>query len=185
MSERVVILDRDGVINQDSDDYIKSADEWIPIPGSLEAIARLNHAGFRVGIVSNQSGIARGLFDLSALAAMHRKFRELLAAHGGRVEMIAYCPHGPDAGCECRKPRPGLLKVLAERLGIKLAGVPLVGDSTGDLEAARAMGMTPWLVRTGKGCATLEHGSPDLDGVRVFTDLRAVADELVKTGCLP
>lgn len=182
MTDRVVILDRDGVINEDSDAYIKSAEEWHPIPGSIEAIARLNNAGFRVGIVSNQSGLARGLFDLAALGVMHRKLHDLLAKHGGRVEMIAFCPHGPEEGCQCRKPQPGLLIALAQRLGIELKGVPLVGDSPSDLEAARSLGMRPWLVRTGKGQATLEREGARLEGMRVFQDLRAVADELVKTG---
>jgi D-glycero-D-manno-heptose 1,7-bisphosphate phosphatase len=180
MADGFVVLDRDGVINQDSDAYIKSADDWLPIPGSIEAIARLNHAGFLVGIVSNQSGIARGLFDLSALDAMHQKLHTLLARQGGRVEMIAYCPHSPQMGCLCRKPQPGLLAAIGERLGIKLAGVPFVGDSWGDVQAARAVGMAPWLVRTGKGERTLESGLGDLDDIRVFADLRAVADELIK-----
>lgn len=180
MTDAVVILDRDGVINEDSDAYIKSASEWIPVPGSLEAIARLNHAGFRVGVVSNQSGLSRGLFDTAALGAMHRKLRELLAKHGGRIEMIAYCPHGPTDGCFCRKPQTGLLKTLGKRLGIDLRGVPLVGDSISDIEAALSLGMAPWLVLTGKGTRTLETGAARLSGVRVLPDLQAIADELVK-----
>lgn len=180
MTDPVVILDRDGVINEDSDAYIKSAAEWIPIPGSLEAIARLNHAGFRVGIVSNQSGLARGFFDIADLCAMHQKLRELLAKHGGRVEMVAYCPHGPAHGCSCRKPQPGLLTALERRLGIDFRGVSLVGDSLSDIQAARSLGMIPWLVLTGKGKRTLESGVGDLRGVRVLPDLRAVVDELIK-----
>jgi D-glycero-D-manno-heptose 1,7-bisphosphate phosphatase len=184
MADAVVILDRDGVVNEDSDAYIKSASEWIPIPGSLEAIARLNHAGFRVGIVSNQSGLARGLFDIAALGAMHHKLRDLLAKHGGRVEMIAYCPHGPTDGCSCRKPRSGLLTALATRLGIDFKGVPMVGDSLADIEAARSLGMIPWLVLTGKGKRTLECDVGDLSGVRVLPDLRAVVEEVVR-GVVP
>jgi D-glycero-D-manno-heptose 1,7-bisphosphate phosphatase len=184
MTDPVIILDRDGVINEDSDAYIKSASEWVPIPGSLEAIARLNHAGFRVGIVSNQSGIARGFFDTAALGAMHRKLRELLANHGGRIEMIAYCPHGPADGCACRKPQPGLLAAVARRFGVDFRGVPLVGDSLSDIEAARSLGMIPWLVLTGKGTRTVARGMGDLGGVRVLPDLRAVVDELVK-GAVP
>lgn len=180
MADPVVFLDRDGVVNEDSDTYIKSVCEWIPIPGSLEAIARLNHAGFRVVIVSNQSGLARGLFDTAALASMHQKLRELLAKYGGRVEMIAYCPHGPRDTCTCRKPRPGLLMTLGRRLRIDLRGLPLVGDSISDIQVAHGLGMTPWLVLTGKGQRTVESSAADLRGVRVLPDLRAVADQLVK-----
>lgn len=178
--DKIVILDRDGVVNKDSDGYIKSAEEWTPIPGSIEAIIRLNNAGFRVGIVSNQSGLARGLFDHEALGAMHRKLHDLLARQGGRVEMIAYCPHGPNDACDCRKPQPGLLRAIGERMGVDLRGAPLVGDSWSDMEAAMAIGMEPWMVRTGKGARYLAAAAPK--GVRVFEDLRAVADALAKNG---
>lgn len=182
MSDRVIFLDRDGVINEDSDSYIKSTEEWIPIPGSLEAIARLSGAGFRIAIVSNQSGLSRGLFDLSTLGRMHQKLRDLLAKQGGRVEMIAFCPHHPDQGCECRKPQPGLLKSAAQRLGIDLKGVPFVGDSLTDIQAARFFGMEPWLVKTGKGSGLVKSATEGLQGVKVAADLRSVAEELIRTG---
>ena len=175
----LVILDRDGVINRDSTAFVKSPDEWLPLPGSIEAIASLSRAGYTVAVASNQSGLARGLFDRNALRAMHRKLRRLVSAAGGRVDRIVVCPHGPDDGCSCRKPRPGLLERLARHYGISLDGVPAIGDSQRDLEAAATAGATPILVRTGNGRKT-EKGLPDsLGDVRVFDDLAAVATELV------
>lgn len=180
-SERLVILDRDGVINEDSDDYIKSVEEWAPLPGSLAAIARLSNAGYRIAIASNQSGLARGLFSLADLLAIHRRLHEAVAAEGGRIEMIAFCPHGPDDGCDCRKPAPGLLTAIATRLGVDLAGVPFVGDSLSDIRAARAVGASPWLVRTGKGERTLQDlaDQRQAQDLPVFSNLGAVADALL------
>ncbi|NIP72535.1 MAG: D-glycero-beta-D-manno-heptose 1,7-bisphosphate 7-phosphatase [Gammaproteobacteria bacterium] len=175
---KLVILDRDGVINEDSDDYIKSPEEWVPIPGSLEAIARLNQSGYRVVVASNQSGLARGLFDIEALNRIHDKMHRALAEAGGTLEAIFFCPHGPDEGCKCRKPEPGLLEEIAKRLRLNLSGVPAVGDTLRDLEAARAAGARPILVRTGKGTRTLAAGE-GLEGVAVYADLAAVADRLV------
>jgi len=149
---RLVILDRDGVINEDADDYIKSADEWRPIAGSLEAIARLKSAGYTVAVATNQSGIGRGLFDKAALDAMHAKMARLLAGHGGAaIDAIFHCPHTPDAGCHCRKPAPGLLEEIAGRFDTALADVPVIGDSARDIQAARAVAAQPMLVLTGKG----------------------------------
>ncbi len=172
---KLVILDRDGVINQDSDAYIKSPDEFIPIPGSLEAIARLNHAGYTVAVATNQSGIARGYFDLNTLNQMHAKLQRLLAAVGGRIDLLLFCPHGPEAECHCRKPKPGMLEEVGRRLDQPLQGVPVVGDSLRDLEAAQAVGAWPLLVRTGKGERTL--GKPlELTGVSICRDLNAAVD---------
>jgi D-glycero-D-manno-heptose 1,7-bisphosphate phosphatase len=179
MVDRVVILDRDGVINEDSEQFVKSVDEWIPLPGSIDAIVRLSHAGYRVAVATNQSGLARGLLTPADLDAMHRKLRDLLAEQGGRIEMIVYCPHGPDDGCGCRKPKPGMLEEIGRRLSVTLAGVPFVGDSLGDIVAARAAGADPWMVRSGKGEQTLASGSHDLAGVPVHTDLASVADALL------
>lgn len=151
----VIILDRDGVINEDSDNYVKSPEEWNPIPGSLEAMARLTQAGYRIAICTNQSGIARGYYDISTLNAMHEKMHTLLTPLNGRVDAIFYCPHGSDDHCDCRKPLPGLLYQVAERFQIELAGVPVVGDSLRDLQAAQAVEAMPILVRTGKGPRTL------------------------------
>jgi len=177
---RLVILDRDGVINRDSDAFVKSVAEWLPLPGSIDAIARLSKAGFTVAVASNQSGIARGLFGLDALEAMHQRMGELVRAAGGTIDQIVFCPHGPDDGCDCRKPAPGLLLQLAAHYGIDLAGVPVIGDAARDLEAARAVGARPILVRTGKGAAT-ETALPDqLRGVEVCDDLAAAADRLVR-----
>ena len=142
----LVLLDRDGVINRDSPDYIRSVAEWQPLPGSLEAIARLTAAGFQIAVVSNQSGIARGLFSEDTLAAIHRAMRDAVAAAGGRLAGIYYCPHHPQDGCDCRKPRPGLLQRAARDLGVALAGAPFVGDKLSDVEAARAAGARPVLV---------------------------------------
>ena len=147
---KLVILDRDGTINADSDDFVKSADEWQPLPGALEAIARLNHAGWRAVIASNQSGLGRGLFDAAALNAIHAKLHRQLAAVGGRIDAVFFCPHAPEEGCGCRKPLPGLFRQIGERLGVDLAGVPAVGDSVRDLQAGVAAGCTPHLVLTGK-----------------------------------
>ena len=186
MTDRLVILDRDGVINQDSDDYIKSLDEWLPIPGSIEAIARLSHAGFRVAVATNQSGLARGLFKLEMLNAIHQRLRERVEAEGGRIELIAFCPHGPDDGCDCRKPRPGLLLEIAARFDVELASVPFIGDSLGDIQAARAAGARPWLVRSGKGERTLERlREQGMDNesrdIPIYPDLNTAATALIDT----
>lgn len=181
---RLVILDRDGVINEDSDEFVKSAAEWRPIDGSIGAIARLHRAGYTIAVATNQSGIGRGLFDRDALYRMHRKLRRLVRDAGGEIGVIAYCPHAPGAGCDCRKPRAGLLQRIGRRYGTALAGVPAVGDSLRDLEAARSVGAVPWLVRTGKGRRTeAELASVDWrDEVRVSDDLAAVARTLTEGG---
>ena len=175
---KLVLVDRDGVINEDSDDYVTSVAQWRPIPGSLDAIARLCRAGFRVAVVSNQSGLARGLFDREALDAIHVEMCRRVEACDGRIDGIFFCPHLPDAGCACRKPGTALLERAAEALGAKLAGAALVGDKREDLEAARRAGCEPLLVRTGKGNATLEAGV-GLEGARVFEDLAGAADFLI------
>ena len=174
-----MILDRDGVINRDSRDYVKSNAEWLPLPGSIEAIAELSKAGYTVAVASNQSGLARGLLDRRALRAMHRKLRRLVGALGGRVDRIVVCPHGPDEGCHCRKPRPGLLEGLARHYDVSLAGVPVIGDSLRDLEAAVAAGASPVLVRTGNGRKAEAALPATLGDVPVFDDLAAVAQDLL------
>ena len=148
---KLVILDRDGTINVQSDDFIKSADEWMPLPGAMEAIAQLNHAGWHVVVVSNQSGLGRGLFDVAALNAMHTKLHKQLAVVGGRIDAIFYCPHSPEEKCNCRKPLPGLFEQIGERYGVDLKQVPTVGDNLRDLQAGVAAGCEPHLVLTGKG----------------------------------
>jgi D-glycero-D-manno-heptose 1,7-bisphosphate phosphatase len=179
-----IILDRDGVINEDSDAYIKSPDEWIPIPGSLEAIARLNQAGIRVAVATNQSGIGRGMFTLQTLNAMHAKLQNLAARVGGHVDGIFFCPHTPEDQCSCRKPNTGLLHAIAERFGHPLDGIPFVGDSISDIEAARAVGAKPLLVRTGKGERTLTKlGSPA--AIEVYDDLDSAVTALLEIESSP
>ena len=178
---KLVILDRDGTINEDSDEYVKSEAEWNPLPGALEAIAKLSHAGWHVVVASNQSGLGRGLFDVAALNAMHAKFHKLLARAGGRVDAIFYCPHGPDQACHCRKPLPGLFEQIGERYGVSLKGVPTVGDTARDLIAGTTVGCEPHLVLTGKGEKLRGQPLPDTfpAGTRVHANLLAFADFLL------
>jgi D-glycero-D-manno-heptose 1,7-bisphosphate phosphatase len=176
----LIIFDRDGVINEESAAYIKSPAEWRPIPGSLEAIARFNRAGWQVAVATNQAGVGRGLFDLDILTAIHRKMHAALAAVGGRIDLLVFCPHTPDDNCTCRKPEPGLLREIAERLSVSLTDVPAVGDSERDLAAARAVGARPILVHTGNGAATAAALAPP-DEVEMFADLAAVAGVLLKS----
>ncbi|MGD9870148.1 MAG: D-glycero-beta-D-manno-heptose 1,7-bisphosphate 7-phosphatase [Thauera sp.] len=174
---KLIILDRDGVINVDSDQFIKSPEEWKPIPGALEAIARLNQWGWRVVVASNQSGVGRGLFGMDTLNAINDKMVKSLAQVGGRLDAIFFCPHPADSTCDCRKPKPGMLLQIAERFNVPLEGVPIVGDSLRDLQAAVAVGGKPYLVLTGKGEKTREN--PELPpGTEVYPDLAAVAAEL-------
>jgi D-glycero-D-manno-heptose 1,7-bisphosphate phosphatase len=180
----MVILDRDGVINEDSDDFVKSPEEWIPIPGSLEAIARLNRAGVLVTVASNQSGIGRGLFTMDELNAMHAKFQRALARVGGHVDGIFFCPHTPEDGCDCRKPKPGLLHAISRRFCLPLSGVPFVGDTRRDVQAALAADASPVLVRTGKGQRTFET-NPELHGLPWFDDLEAAVEGLLKAAGRP
>jgi phosphoheptose isomerase len=175
---KLVILDRDGVINRDSDDFIKSPDEWVPLPGSLEAIARLHRAGYTIAVATNQSGVARGLFSRETLERIHERMNAAVEDHGGRIDRIVYCPHGPREGCSCRKPAPGMMLRLAGDYGRPLAGVFAVGDSERDLVSARGASARPVLVRTGKG-RTTEATSPELDDVAIFDDLAAFTDALV------
>ena len=178
---KLVILDRDGTINYDRDDYVKSPEEWQPMPHALEAIARLNHAGWHVVVVSNQSGLGRGLFDVATLNAMHAKMNKLLAAAGGRVDAVFYCPHSPEEQCACRKPLPGLFEQIGERFGIDLKGVPCVGDSLRDLQAGQAVGCAPHLVLTGKGEQFRQRALPATfpADTRVHNDLSGFVDWLL------
>ena len=174
---KLVILDRDGTINQDSDQYIKSPAEWKPIPGSLEAIARLTQGGWRIAVATNQSGLSRGLFDMSTLNAIHAEMHRAVGQAGGRIDAIFFCPHAADSNCECRKPKPGLLREIGTRFDLDLKGVPMVGDALRDLVAAAAVGAQPYLVLTGKGKKTREAGGLP-KGTEVFHDLAAVAARL-------
>jgi D-glycero-D-manno-heptose 1,7-bisphosphate phosphatase len=176
---KLIILDRDGVINEDSDDFIKSPTEWQAVPGSMQAIARLHRNDWHVVVATNQSGIARGLFDRDALMQIHEKMHAAAAETGGRIDAVFFCPHGPDEGCDCRKPKPGLPLDISQRLKMELEGVPAIGDSLSDIQAATAAGAAPILVRTGKGIKTSEL--PDFpDDVPVYDDLASAVDALLR-----
>lgn len=178
---KLVVLDRDGTINRASDEFIKSPEEWHPLPGAMEAISRLNHAGYHVVLATNQSGLGRGLFDVAALNAVHSHMIKTLAAAGGRIDAIFYCPHAPDEGCGCRKPWPGLFAQIAERYGVSLQGVPCIGDSLRDMQAAEAAGGAPHLVCTGRHADLLGQAVPPGFPVntRIHADLAACVDQLL------
>jgi D-glycero-D-manno-heptose 1,7-bisphosphate phosphatase len=176
---KLLILDRDGVINHDSDKYIKSPSEWRPISGSMEAIALLTQNGWRIAVATNQSGIARGLFDMETLNAMHAKMHKAVTHAGGRIEAVFYCPDSADSNSPCRKPNPGMFHAISERFNVTLEDVPAVGDSLRDLQAAKSAGARPILVLTGKGKKTRkERGIPE--GTPIFPNLAAVARALVQ-----
>lgn len=178
---KLVILDRDGTINEDSAEFVKTPEEWSALPGALEAIARLNHAGWHVVIASNQSGLGRGLFDVGMLNAIHDKMNRQLAGVGGRVDAVFYCPHAPQDGCHCRKPEPGLFEQIGERFGVDLKDVPAVGDTERDAVAGAAAGCAAHLVLTGKGATYRGRSLPDTfpAGTRVHDDLAAFVEFLV------
>ena len=176
---KLIIMDRDGVINEDSDSFIKTPDEWVELPGSLEAIARLTKAGYKIVVATNQSGLGRGLFDIMTLNAIHQKMQNAVKAAGGSIEAVFFCPHTASDNCDCRKPRQGMFSTIAERFETKLDDVPSVGDSLRDLQAAFLAGCTPVLVLTGKGKQTLENGGLPPKTV-LFDNLSAVVDHLLK-----
>ena len=178
---RLIVLDRDGTLNADPEDYIRSPDDWQPLPGALEAVARMNHGGWRVVIASNQSGLGRGLFDVATLNAVHARMHKLLAAAGARVEAVFFCPHAPEDACDCRKPAPGLMLEIARRLNVPLAQIVAVGDSVRDAQAAVAAGCEAHLVLTGQSARHRDGSLPDglPPGVAVHLDLSALADTLL------
>jgi len=178
MNTRLVVLDRDGVINHDSEDYIRSPAQWRPIRGSLEAIARLRKAGWRVAVATNQAGVGRGLFDMATLAAKHQAMNRRLADAGGRLDAVFFCPHAPSADCGCRKPRPGMLHEIARRFAVDPAAMIMIGDSLRDLQAAAAVGARPILVLTGKGRKTQKEGGLP-EGTTVHADLAEAVEHIV------
>ena len=182
-SMKLVVLDRDGTINEDRDDFVKSEQEWVPLPGAIEAIARLNHAGYHAVLATNQSGLGRGLFEMSTLNAMHAKMNRLLAQEGGRIDAVFFCPHAADEGCDCRKPLPGLIRQIGERYGVDLADVPVVGDSLRDIQAGAAAGCPTHLVRTGKAAAASDEEVgrwlADVPGTLLHADLGAFVSHLL------
>lgn len=177
---KIIILDRDGVINQDSDNFIKSVDEFIPLPGSIEAIAKLKHAGYKVYVATNQSGIHRGFYTAEILHAMHEKLAALLKEHNAEIDGIEYCPHGPDENCRCRKPKAGMYLSIAKQNGLSdYSEMIVVGDSLRDLQAAQSINAKPHLVRTGKGERTIKKGA-GLDGIPVYNDLLDFVNQLLE-----
>lgn len=181
---KVVIVGRDGILNTFREDHVKEPQEWQPIPGALEAIARLHHAGWHVVVATNQPGIGRGLIDISSINAVHAHMMKRLAQHGGRIDAVFFCPHAPDEQCECRKPLPGLMRQVAQRYGVDLAQVPMAGDTVRDLEAAHAAGCEPHLVKTGRATGfspeQLAALAQDVPRLQVHRDLAAFAEFLVK-----
>ena len=177
---KLIILDRDGTINADSDYFVKSPEEWTPLPGALEAVARLNHAGWRTVLATNQSGLGRGMFEMASLNAIHIKMNQALAKHGGRIDAVFFCPHAPDEGCNCRKPMPGLIQLIGERYGVSLKNVPVVGDTLRDIQAGAAAGCPTHLVKTGKSAGLAGQALADLlslvPGTRAHEDLAAFAE---------
>ncbi len=177
---KLIILDRDGVINQDSDEYIKSVDEWIPVPGSLQAMGRLYQAGYTLVVVTNQSGIARGYYDIEALHAMHSKMGRMLEQYGGHVDAVFFCPHSPKDNCDCRKPKDGMFQEIIKRYQCDLKNVPAIGDSLRDLQAAKSAGAEPILVKTGKGERTIAStDASELEGIAIYKNLAEVADAIL------
>jgi len=182
---KLVILGRDGVLNLYRDDHVKEADEWQPLPGALEAVARLNQAGWHSVVATNQSGIGRGLVEMSSLNAVHQRMMHLLAEMGGRIDAVFFCPHTPEEQCSCRKPLPGLMRQIAERYGIEgaLSSVPMVCDTARDLQAAQAAGCEPHLVLTGRAATLtaeqLAASVAGIDRVEVHADLAAFAEFLL------
>jgi D-glycero-D-manno-heptose 1,7-bisphosphate phosphatase len=174
----LLILDRDGVINEESNGFIKEPQQWRPIPGSLEAIAKAHRQGFRIVVVTNQSGLGRGIFDIDALNCIHEEMHRQVIMAGGVINAIFFCPHTPEDRCPCRKPKPGLYLELAKRLGVSLSGVPAIGDRPSDVEAAQRSGATPYLVKTGRGWQTLASEFA-LDRVPVYSDLGAAVRALL------
>lgn len=177
---KLIVLDRDGVINHDSDDYIRSVDDWKPIDGSAEAIALLNDAGYTVAVATNQSGIGRQYLTVDELDSIHARMQGHVESAGGRIDAIVYCPHLPDAGCECRKPSPGLLIQLQDYYDVDMNGVPFIGDSERDLQAAQAVGARPVLVLTGKGRKTLATLRSSGESPEVFEDLASAVNALLR-----
>lgn len=186
---KLVILGRDGILNEFRDDHVKAPEEWFPIPGALEAVSRLNHAGWHTVVATNQSGIGRGMIDMASVNAVHAHMFKQLMAVGGRIDAVFFCPHTPEDQCDCRKPLPGLMRDIGKRYGIDLKHVPLVGDTLRDLQAAHAAGCEPHLIRTGRaatlGADVVQTMVDQVPGTRVHDDLAAFAEYLLGRGGVP
>jgi len=181
---KLVILGRDGILNKYREDHVKSPAEWVPIPGALEAVARLNHAGWHAVVATNQAGIGRGLIDMASINAVHAHMNQLLLAQGGRLDAVFFCPHTPEEGCACRKPQPGMMRDIAQRYGVDLSHVPMVADTARDLQAAEAAGCEPHLVRTGRAAALsgeqVQQVLDKVPGATVHADLGAFTEFLLR-----
>lgn len=181
---KLIIIGRDGILNRFREDHVKEPEEWEPIPGALEAVARLNHAGWHVVLATNQSGIGRGLVDMASVNAVHKHMMQLLAAKGGRIDAVFFCPHAPEEECNCRKPLPGMMQDIARRYAVDLKNVPMVADTLRDLQAAQAAGCPPHLVRTGRAADLSEEALAEIQalvpGVQVHDSLHALADHLLQ-----
>ena len=186
---KLVILGRDGILNEFRDDHVKAPDEWFPVPGALEAVSRLNHAGWHVVVATNQSGIGRGMIDMASVNAVHAHMNKQLMAVGGRIDAVFFCPHTPEDLCDCRKPLPGLMRDIGKRYGIDLKQVPMVGDTLRDLQAAHAAGCEPHLIRSGRaavlGTALEQSMLDEVPGTRVHADLAEFAEYLLARGVQP
>jgi len=186
---RLVILGRDGILNVYRDDHVKAPEEWQPLPGALEAVARLNHAGWHTVLATNQSGIGRGMIDMASVNAVHLHMMQRLAAVGGRLDGVFFCPHTPEENCDCRKPKPGLMRQIGQRYGIDLRTVPMVCDTLRDLQAAQAAGCEPHLVRSGRA-ADLDDAQQagivaQVPGAEVHADLGGFVDFLLQRAHVP
>jgi D-glycero-D-manno-heptose 1,7-bisphosphate phosphatase len=180
---KLIILGRDGILNEYRDDHVKAAAEWVPIPGALEAVSRLNHAGWHAVVATNQAGIGRGMIDMASVNLIHAHMNKLMQAQGARLDAVFFCPHTPEDRCECRKPLPGMMLEIGRRYGIDLHQVPVAADTLRDLQAAQAAGCEPHLVRTGRAAgldeSQIEQWRQQVPGVRVHADLAALAEDLI------
>lgn len=186
---KLVILGRDGVLNEYRSSHVTAPEEWVPVPGALEAVARINHAGWHTVVATNQAGIGRGMIDMAAINLVHARMHQMMMAHGARVDAVFFCPHTPEEACDCRKPQPGLLLDIGHRYNVHLATVPMVGDTLRDLQAAQAAGCEPHLVLTGRAAALDEAGLQamlqQVPATRVHASLDAFADFLLQRGQVP
>jgi D-glycero-D-manno-heptose 1,7-bisphosphate phosphatase len=180
---KLIILGRDGILNEYRDDHVKAPAEWVPVPGALEAVSRLNHAGWHAVVATNQAGIGRGMIDMASVNLIHAHMNKLMQAQGARLDAVFFCPHTPEDQCECRKPQPGMMREIGRRYGIDLHQVPVAADTLRDLQAAHAAGCEPHLVRTGRAAgldeSQVEQWRQQVPGVRVHADLGALAEHLI------
>jgi D-glycero-D-manno-heptose 1,7-bisphosphate phosphatase len=186
---KLIILGRDGTLNEYRDDHVKAPEEWVPVPGALEALARLNHAGWHAVVATNQAGIGRGMIDMASINAVHQRMIKLAQGAGARIDAVFFCPHTPEEHCDCRKPMPGMMREIGSRFGVDLRHVPLVSDTLRDMQAAQAAGCEPHLVQSGRArkldATQLQHVVAQVPGMHVHRDLGALADFLLQRDHVP